>query len=177
MLLTNCSLTTSRQENLMKEMKDLMLQQNEVVVRKQIAQADTETAEIDRSVQQLTLSDSGELGHVSRQSEESEQSKQELLQELGKQQAANNAFKEMCEEALSKTIYQRTGQKIKGVKATNNSSALTGFINTSGEELRIDQDITDVSADNRSIAVAGVIKNLDFKDLRSGGGDRDDLRM
>lgn len=148
----------------MKEIKDMMLQQNEVVVRQQFVHADTETAEIDRSVQQLTLN--SEPNRVSQQSEESEQSRQELLQELGRQQAANNVFKEMCEEALSKTIHQRTGQKIKGVKATNYSSALAGFINTSAEESRIAQDITEVSADNRGIAVAGVIKNLNFKDLR-----------
>ncbi|KAF2686546.1 hypothetical protein K458DRAFT_476409 [Lentithecium fluviatile CBS 122367] len=176
-LSTATILTTSRQENLMKEMKDIMLQQNEVVVRQQITQADTETAEIDRNVQQLAMSRSSELSRVSQQTEESEQSRQELLQELGRQQAANNALKEMCEEALSKTIYQRTGQKIKGVKATNHSSAFTGFINTSGEDLGVDQDITDVSADNWSVAVAGVIKNLDFKDMRSGGGGRDELRM
>jgi hypothetical protein len=72
----------------------------------------------------------------------------------------------MCQEALLKTVYERTGQNIRGVKATNYSSALTGFINTSGEELKIDQDISDVTADHWSVAVAGVIKNLDFKDLR-----------
>ena len=75
----------------------------------------------------------------------------------------------MFEEALSRTVYERTGQMIRGVKATNNSSALTGFINTSGEELKIDQDISDVTADNWSVAVAGVIKNVDLKDLRPGG--------
>ncbi|KAH8701327.1 hypothetical protein GQ44DRAFT_586082, partial [Phaeosphaeriaceae sp. PMI808] len=166
-LSTATILTTSRQENLMKEMKDMMLQQNEVVVRQQIARADTETAELERSVQQLTVRRSSELSHVSQQSKESEESRKELLQELERQQAANNTFKEMCEEAISRTIYERTGQKINGVKATNNSSALTGFINTSGEESIIDQDISDVSADNWSIAVAGVIKNVDFKDLRS----------
>ena len=75
----------------------------------------------------------------------------------------------MCKEALSKIEYERMGQKIKGVKATNSSSALAGFINTSGEELKIDQNISDVTADSQSIAVAGVIKNVDFKDLRPGG--------
>jgi hypothetical protein len=75
----------------------------------------------------------------------------------------------MCEEALSKTIFERIGQKIRGVKATNNSSALAGFINTSGNKPRIDQGISDVSADDWSIAVAGVINNVEFKDLRAGG--------
>ena len=81
----------------------------------------------------------------------------------------------MCEEALSKTVYERTGQKIKAVRATNNSSALAGFINISEEESKIDQDISDITADNRSFAAAGVIKNLDFKDLRptAPSGHRD----
>jgi hypothetical protein len=43
----------------------------------------------------------------------------------------------MCEEALSRTVDERTGQKIKGVKATNYSAAVAGFINTSGEALNI----------------------------------------
>ncbi|KAH7394365.1 hypothetical protein BKA66DRAFT_298745 [Pyrenochaeta sp. MPI-SDFR-AT-0127] len=175
-------LTTSRQESLMQEMKDMMLHHNEVLVRQQISRADAEIREIEemqQSVQTFTVDRSSDLVHIAQQSTESEQSRQELLLELASQKAANNNFKEMCEEALSQTIYERTGQKIKGVKATNNSSALTGFINTSGEELRIYQDISDVSADHWSIAVAGVIKNVDFKDLRPvglGRGGQDDSR-
>jgi DNA-binding LacI/PurR family transcriptional regulator len=97
-----------------------------------------------------------------------EQSKQELLHELKQQQASNTTYREMCEEALSETVYERTGQKIKGVKATKDSLALAGFINASGEGLKINQDISDVTADNRSFAGAGVIGNLDFKDWRPG---------
>ncbi|RYN76416.1 hypothetical protein AA0119_g13577 [Alternaria tenuissima] len=178
-LSTATILTTSRNGNLMKEIKDMMLQQNEAVVQQQIIRADTETAQIERSMQQLTASRGGDLSAVPQQTSGSEQSRQELLQELERQQAANNAFKAMCEEALSRTVYERTGQKIKRVKATNNSSAITGFMNTSGEESRIEQDISDVSADNWSIAVAGVIRNVDFKDLRPGGADggvSDDVR-
>ena len=163
----------------MQEMKDMILQQNEAVVRRQIARADIETAEIEGSMQQLTVSRSNELSRRSQQSKESEQSKQELLRELVRQQGANKVFKELCEEALSQTIYEHPGQKINGVRATNYGSALTGFINMSGEETRIDQDISDVSADNWGIAVAGVIKNVDFKDLREGRprlGDHDVMR-
>jgi hypothetical protein len=165
----------------MKEIKDMMLQQNEAVVQQQIVRADNETAQIECSIQQFTASRGSELSAVPQQCSESEQSRQELLQELERQQAANNAFKAMCGEALSKTVYERTGQKIKleRVKATNNSSTFTGFINTSGEEERIKLDISDVSADKWSVAVAGVIKNVDFKDLRPGGangGDRDEVR-
>jgi hypothetical protein len=116
--------------------------------------------QIEHCLQQLTDCGSTESG------KESEQSKQELLQELKQQQASNITFREMCQEALSATKYERTGQKIKGVKATNSSSALAGFINTSGEGFKINQDISDVTADNRSFAGAGVINGMDFKDLR-----------
>jgi hypothetical protein len=156
----------------MQEMKDMMLQQNEAVIHQQIARAGDETREIELSMQQLPADNGNELVAASPQLRESEQSRRELLHELKKQQAANQTFIKMCEEALSQTIYQRTGQKIKGVRATNNSSALTGFINTSGEESMIDQDILDINADNYSIAVAGVVKNLDFKDLRLNGPNR-----
>lgn len=115
--------------------------------------------EIGHSLQQLAVDGGNE-------NKESEQSRQELLHELKRQQAANTLFQEMCEEALSRTVFERTGQKIKGVKATRDSTALAGFINASGEELKINQDILDVTADNRSFAAAGVIKNVNFKDLR-----------
>jgi hypothetical protein len=154
------SITTTRQEGIMKEMKNMMLKQNETVLQQEMTRADGERTEIESTLQQLSVGDSTRL------SEESEQSKQELLQEIRQQQASNDAFRKTCEEALSRTVYERTGQKIKGVKATNNSSAFAGFINTSGEESKIDQDISDITADNRSFAAAGVIKNLNFKDLR-----------
>jgi hypothetical protein len=88
---------------------------------------DSETAGIECSLQQLSVGASTEL------SKESEQSRQELLEEIRKQQASNDTFRKMCEEALSRTVYERTGQEIKGVKATNYSSSWTGFINMSGE--------------------------------------------
>jgi hypothetical protein len=154
---------------MMQEMKDTMLRQYETFIQQQIAQADIQTREIALSVQQLPAGSDDILSAPSPQPGGSDQSRTELLRELASQQAANQTFINMCEEALSQTIYQRTGQKIKGVRATNYSSALTGFINTSDEDTRIDQDISDVNADNYSIAVAGVVKGLDFKDLRPSG--------
>ena len=141
-------------------MKEIMLKQNETVLHQKIARADGQKTDIESTLRQLSVGDRTHLN------EESEQSRQDLLLEIRQQQASNDAFRKMCEESLSKTVYERTGQKIKGVRATNYSSALAGFINTSGEESNIDQDISDVTADNQSVAVAGVIKNLNFKDLR-----------
>jgi hypothetical protein len=40
-----------------------------------------------------------------------------------------------------------------------------GFINISGEELKIDQDISDVTTNNKSFTAARVIKDINFKDL------------
>jgi hypothetical protein len=152
----------------MQEIKDMMLQKNETVLQRQITQAGNETIETELSMQQLSSGSDNDLSTSSPQLREAEESRRELLHELEKQKAAKQNFIKMCEEALSETIFHRTGQKIKGVRATNNSSALAGFINTSGEEEKIDQDISDINADNYSIAVAGVVKNLDFKDLRNG---------
>lgn len=154
------SITTTRQEYIMKEMKDVMLKQNETILQQEIARADGQRTEIESSLEQLSV------GESTRLSEESEESRQELLQEIRQQQASNNALRKMCEETLSRTVYERTGQKIKGVKATDDSFALAGFINTSGEESKIDQDISDITAHNRGFAAAGVIKNLDFRNLR-----------
>ncbi|RFU32971.1 hypothetical protein B7463_g3375, partial [Scytalidium lignicola] len=159
-LSTATIITTTNQEYIMKDMKDMMLKNNETILQQEIARAGGQRTEIESTLQQISVRDSAQ------QDEESEQSKQDLLQEIRQQQAANDAFRKTCEEALSRTVYERRGLKIKGVKATNHSSVLTGFINTSGEESRIDQDISDVVADNWSVAVAGVVKNFDFKDLR-----------
>lgn len=153
----------------MQQLKDMMLQQNEAVIQQNIAQAGVETRAIELSMQQLPADSDNELLATSSRIRASEESRRELFHELERQQATNQIFIRVCEDALSQTIYQRTGQKIKGVRATNNSSALTGFINTTGEESRIDQDLSDINADNYSIAVAGVVKNLDFKDLRPNG--------
>ncbi len=156
------SLAVTDQNELKKEQKDSILKANEADLHQKLTRADEEMVEIKHSLQQLTSGGGNE-------NEESEQSRKELLRELKRQQAVNTVFREMCEEALSRTVFERTGQKIKGIKATQDSSALAGFINTSGEELKINQDISDVIADDRSFAAAGVIKNLDFKDLRRGG--------
>ena len=139
----------------MNEMKDMMLQQNEATIQREIQRAESEQSAIENSLQQLPVSST-------QSSEEAELSRQELLQEIQKQKASNDSFRRMCEEALSRTVYERTGQKIKGVRATGDSAALAGFVNITGEGLKIDQDISDVTADKGSFAAAGVIMNMDL---------------
>ena len=162
-VLTYRSLTNSRQEFIMKEMKDTMLQQNEVLVRQQIVQADAEAAEAQSAMHELMMNTDGHQDSMPQQSRE------ELVRELEKQQVTNQVLKDMCEEALSATTRERMGQKIGGIKATNNSSALAGFINTSGDKWKIDQHISEIHADNWSTALAGVMENVDFRDLRARG--------
>jgi len=104
------SLAVTSQKDLAKEQKDSVLKANKADLRQELTRADNEMVEIEHSLQQLTI------GGSTKPDEESEKSKQELLQELKRQQAANTTLRDMCEEALSQTVYERTGQKIKGVK-------------------------------------------------------------
>lgn len=154
-------LAVASEKELAKEQKDSILKANEADLEHELTRAGKEMVEIEQSLQLLTL------GRSTEPDEESEQSKQELLRQLERQQASSTALRDMCKEALSRTVYERTRQKIKGVKATNDGVALAGFINTSGEELNMNQDISDISADNKGFVVVGVVKNMDFKDLRS----------
>ena len=149
----------------MNEMKEMMLKQNEAVVQQEINRAEGEIVGIESAIQEISVYE------TTGQGVELEDSRQELLQAMRQQQASNDTFRKVCEEVLSRTVQERTGQKIKGVKATNYSSAVAGFINISGDEMKIDQDISDVTAENRSFAGAGVIKDLNFRDLRSTAPD------
>jgi hypothetical protein len=83
----------------MQEMKDMMLRQNEAVIQQQIAHADVERREIELSVQRLPAGSDNDLRATSPQLRGSDQSRRELLHELGIQQAANQTFIKVCEEA------------------------------------------------------------------------------
>lgn len=120
----------------MEEIKDMMLNQNEITLRKGIGRADGERAETERTLSQISISDCNRL------SDESEQSRRELLQEIRQQQALNDVFRRMCEEALAITVSERTRHKADGVQKTNYSPAL---INTSVEGTVIDHDSFDLS--------------------------------
>jgi hypothetical protein len=154
-------LVVTGQKDLTKEQKDSILKANEADIEQELTRAGKEMVEIEQTLQQLTI-----RGNTA-SDEESEQSRLELLEELERQRAASTALREMCEDALSRTVHQRTGQKIKCIRATNDSVALVGFINASANELNMDQELSDVSADNKSFVVVGVAKNVDLKDLRS----------
>ena len=151
----------------MREMKDMMarLKQNEAVVQQGIARANSEIVGIESAIQQISTYENTERG------EELEESRRELLQEMRQQQASNETFRKVCEEVLSRTIQERTSQRIRNVHAILNSSAIAGLINVSGEEARIDQNISDVRAENRSFAGAGFMNGVNFRDFRSTAAD------
>lgn len=85
----------------------MILQQNEALVQRQITQANTEAAETQSAIQKLTMRMDAHHDSSARHSEG------ELIQELEAQQATNRVLEDMCEEALSATTQERTGQKSK----------------------------------------------------------------
>lgn len=126
------------QEDTMKEIKEMMLKQNETVLQKEIGRANGEKAEAESALLQVSIGDSNWL------SEESKQSRLELLQDIRQQQAFNDAFRRMCEQALAITMSERTGHKAEGVQRTNHSPALVEFINTSVEGTMIDYNSSEI---------------------------------
>ncbi|KAF4965153.1 hypothetical protein FSARC_7020 [Fusarium sarcochroum] len=90
-----------------------------------------------------------------------------FLHEIGQQKTMIDAFEGTSEKALKAAVSERTGQKMRDVKATDHSIILTGFVNADEEEMRIEQDISQVLASGSSIAVTGVIGKVDLKALHS----------
>ncbi|KAF7535317.1 hypothetical protein G7Z17_g13225 [Cylindrodendrum hubeiense] len=147
-------LKMARQEGMIKDLKDQMLEHMEALLGKKLAEANND-------LKAVVLYEAEAL--ASRDVEE----KEDLVREFGQQRAIINAFQGICEKALKTVVFERTGQTIRGVKATDHSVTLTGFVNAEGKEMGIEQDISDITADGRSIAVAGVVNNVDFTTLYS----------
>lgn len=152
---------------LLEGMKTAMLQQNEVALQQEMARTEREQSGIESSLERLSVhgDDSGDSLAV-----DVKQSKEELLEEMRQQKASNEALRKTCEEAISKLVYERTGNtiKIKGTRAKDHSTALAGWVNTLGEGFKPNLDISDTTADGYSFAGAGVIMDLDFGNLRQG---------
>ncbi|EEU36620.1 uncharacterized protein NECHADRAFT_97213 [Fusarium vanettenii 77-13-4] len=147
-------LKMARQEGMIKELGDQMLGHLETLLSKKLAETNEDRKAIVRyEAEALESSGVGD--------------KQDLIRELGQQRATIDAVQGICEKALKTVVSERTGQTIRDVKATDNSMALTGLVNAEEEEIRIEQDISQIAADGRSIAVAGVVNNVDFTALYS----------
>ncbi|KAL2674067.1 hypothetical protein Neosp_012513 [[Neocosmospora] mangrovei] len=147
-------LKMARQEGMIKELGDQMLVHLETLLTKKLAEANKDRNAIVRHEAEALASSNVE-------------DKQDLIHELSQQRATMEAFQGLCEKASKTAVFERTGQTIRDVRATDNSVALTGFVNAEGEETRVEQDISQIAADGRSIAVAGVVNNVDFTALYS----------
>lgn len=143
----------------MQEMREMLLKQQESVLQTESERAEEQHRNVTAAMQSLSIVPATPLD------DDAVRSRQDLLRELQQQQASNDAFSRLCEDLLARTVKERTGQQIRRVKATEDSIAVAGFINTAGAEMSVRQDISDVTADKRSFAGAGIIKNLDFGSL------------
>lgn len=139
---------------MIKELGDQMLVHLETILSKKLTEANEDRKAIVRYEAEALASSDVE-------------DNQDLIYELGRQRATIDAFQGICEKALKTVVFERTGQTIRDFRATNNSVALTGFVNAEGEETHIEQDISQIAADGHSIAVAGVVNNVDFTALYS----------
>jgi hypothetical protein len=137
-----------------KELGDQMLQSFETILTQKFAEAQEEKKTIIK-YEGKTL-----------QSDETEE-KEAFLRETARQRNVIDALERASQEALKKVVFERTGQKIHNVKATASSVTLTGFINAEKKETMIEQDILNVAASKYSIAVAGVVNNVDIASLYS----------
>ena len=142
----------------MKEVKDSMLKSNEIRLDEENERANRELAIIESSLKQLSISIRDEFN------EESKWNLEQLLEEMQEQKASNAVFRKTCQEALLKTRNIHTGieQDIKNTKADNNSRAVAGLVNSSGEVQKIKQNISDTSAIRESFAGAGIFQGLDL---------------
>lgn len=131
-----------------------MLKSFEVNLQQTMAQMTSERAALVRQEQAVA------------QAEEAHEETSELLEELRQQRATTEALLKTCEAALTRTNNQPSGQKIRGIKSSNHGTAVAGVINPLGQEVTVQQDISDVSADTHGLSLAGVINNLDFSTLR-----------
>jgi len=132
----------------------LLAKENEIksegsAVGKQIAEVDTQ-------MQQLSIIDDNE------QSGYTHENRSELLADLRRERTLLEGYRNVCEEAVSKIHYNRTGQVISNIKMDESSKLMVGFINTDGEELQMNQNITGVTATHGSRGMVGVAKNVNL---------------
>ena len=141
-------------------------------LRSDIARAESEQQALTADLQRLstTAANASTPSPSQSQSQNQYSSHQDLISELRRQQAANDAFKEMCEDALRRMAQQqqRTEQEIDGVSASDQSVALAGLINVPDENVRIGrQKISNISAAKGSFVFSGMAGNLDVGDVLS----------
>jgi hypothetical protein len=149
------SLNTYHSAQRTEELKRVLLEkENEIqsegsAVGKQIAEVDTQ-------MQQLSIIGDNEQGAYSHEE------RSELLADLGRERTLLEGYRNVCGETVSKIHHNRTGQHISNIKMDDSSRLMVGFINTDGEELRMNQNITGVTATHGSRGIVGVAKNVNL---------------
>ncbi|KAG7101000.1 hypothetical protein HYQ45_004379 [Verticillium longisporum] len=158
--------------NLLRQMPKGVGVEAETVKNARLLESDAR-ARLDRARKQAEKIESGhqvvlfEIHHLAQAPEgAAEDIRRDVVRDFEVLQEANRLLQEVCLESMEKAATARRAQKIQDVKASNDSTALAGYINTDdlGE---IDQDIRHITADTRSVAVAGVVKGVDFNSLFS----------
>lgn len=91
----------------------MTLKQNELFLQREIDRARINTMETELILPSMPVHDSGWL------SEESKQSRWELLQEIYQQQTFNESFQRVCEQALALTTSERTRIEPQGVQESD----------------------------------------------------------
>ena len=136
-----------------KDMVTQLLQGLETRLKQQLMSANVLSTELERRVQESPVIESND------------RDRQELVEELRHQQDSNNFLRKTCEEALKRTVSERTGQHIRDVRATDHGVALAGFVNAPQSQEVKHQDIAGISADGHSMSFAGVVNGVDFAAL------------
>jgi hypothetical protein len=132
----------------------LLAKENEI--ESEGSTAGKQIAEVDTQMLQLSIIDDNE------QSGYSHENRSELLADLRRERTFLEGYRNVCEEAVSKIHYNRTGQVISNIEMDESSKLMVGFINTDGEELQISQNITGVTATHGSRGIVGVAKNINL---------------
>lgn len=99
--------------------------------------------------------------------DESNEAMKELMSELQHLKCSSQAYCQLSEEALSKTMSQRTGTNvsIRGVTVTDQGLIINGVISETGEELKIQLEISEVTVKDQGIAVNVVADKLDLNPI------------
>ncbi|KAF5563460.1 hypothetical protein FNAPI_2669 [Fusarium napiforme] len=131
-LVTNNTLQMSRQEGIIKELRDRKLSSLEASLKQKIDEVHKHKMEVVKY--------------------EAEGASQKKMVEISEK---------VCKKALETVTIERVSQSISDVCATVESTALAGKFNVDGSDMT-GQDITKVHADQRSFAVAGMANNFGF---------------
>lgn len=75
------------------------------------------------------------------------------------------ASKQLVQELLSDTHWERAGQTLKGIRIEDGGKLLVGYVNTQGSDAQVSQDISNVSAVRGGRGMVGVAHNINVKDF------------